>query len=514
MRHDSQAMSLPAGRGAVDLSVRYAIGIAAVIFGFILLEQKSGQPHVLGRYTLGYAVLMLAYTPLLLAALLFAFRGGRVVALIRPVFSLRLFQLGLVFFLLFLAIPFIRFARHGEGTDAIRAVAISFFCGAYWLSAMRIAGRRGLEALRSSLVNASLLVGTIVLFSGVVSILIAVQDTRQADIVTTDEYQLVYELSRQSHAAFVYPGQPGRVREFRIPIQNNALGFNDRERTIENPDERFRIVVVGDSYVEAFHVHQGRSFARKLEDLLNQGDDRFEVIPLGRGGIGQEEEGRILQEVGFRFEPHLVILLFVSNDLYDNDPELNEDYKRFVRKWSAAPRVPRALFFPGLLADRLLTARLHGLVARYGYVIDEELATATIRPDFLAFIEPTPPKILRALKKTEQALDDMLEQVRARNAHFVLAARPNLLTRKALLRSHPALKSFNVDVESLTRWLQGYSESRSVPFLDLKPHFRAHLEAGGEPLVWKHDGHWNEAGHRLTAEVLHQFLVESEVLEN
>ncbi len=60
MRHDSQAMSLPEGRGAVDLSVRYAIGIAAVIFGFILLEHRSGQPDVLGRYTVGYAVLMLA----------------------------------------------------------------------------------------------------------------------------------------------------------------------------------------------------------------------------------------------------------------------------------------------------------------------------------------------------------------------------------------------------------------------------------------------------------------------
>ncbi len=510
MKHS--VMTATESPNALDKSIRFIIGVTAVLLGILLVVRKSGEPALFGRYTVEYAALLLAYMPLLLSALLFAVHGGRVVAVMRPVLSMRPFQLGLALFLVVLATLAVRYVRLGYGIDTIRIVAASFFLSAYILYGLRVAGRSGINELRSSLTNLSLLIGSILLLSLVITVYFSLRGNWEGDVVTRESYRIAKELRRKPNAEFVFHGQPGRIPEFSTPIRNNSFGFNDRERAIENREGRFRIVVLGDSYVAALQVPQGRSFSAVLEEMLNEVDDRFEVIPLAEHGIGQEEEAKILEEFGLRFGPDLVILLFVTNDLHDNDQRLKEDFGKYVRNWHPLPHPPRALFFPNLLIDRLLTARLHTLLARYGYLIDDKLRTETIRPDFWAFINPPPPKIRDAMKKTEGLLDSIVEKCRSYGAHFLLVMKPQLLTRESFLRSHPGLWKLDLDINSLTRWLREYSESRSVSYLDPEPYIRAHLDAGGEPISWKHDGHWNEIGHRLAAEAIYKYLVESDLL--
>lgn len=60
----------------------------------------------------------------------------------------------------------------------------------------------------------------------------------------------------------------------------NSHGFRDYERTYEKPDGVFRILILGDSYVEALQVALADSFPVLLESYLNRlpGDHpRFEV---------------------------------------------------------------------------------------------------------------------------------------------------------------------------------------------------------------------------------------------
>jgi hypothetical protein len=496
----------------MDLIIRVAVGVGAVLFGVLMIMRKSDNPDIFGRYELQYAVLILAYTPLLYSAIVFTFRGGGVVGAIRPVLSLRFFQVGLGLFLLVLTPIIVRYLLSGSLLDVARIIAMCFLLASYVLYVIAIAGRLGLVKLRSILANLAMVMGAVLVTLAVIAGLFTMGTEEVADVVTRDELHALRPLIHEPNAQFVYPGQLGRVREFQTLITNNSFGYNDKERMIENPNNRFRILILGDSYVEAFHVPQGRSFAALLEDLLNEGEDRFEVIPLGRGGIGQKEQRKILQDLGLRFNPHLVILLFVSNDLYDNDPELKAAFRKYLRTWTPAPRSPRALLFPELTLDRFITQRLHTLVARYGYLLDERLSTSTVRPDALALLSPHPPIIQKAFLQTETLLDGIVGDLKARNVKLLLMSRPNKWNKENLISSHPSLRSFDIDVEFLYRWLREYAESRLQSYFNLEQHFEAHIQAGYEPLTWEYDGHWNELGHEVTAKALYRFLLNSHLL--
>ena len=68
----------------------------------------------------------------------------------------------------------------------------------------------------------------------------------------------------------------------------NAHGFRDYERSYTKPKGTFRILVLGDSYVEALQVALENSFPALLEKKLNENSTstKFEVLNLGQSGFG------------------------------------------------------------------------------------------------------------------------------------------------------------------------------------------------------------------------------------
>jgi hypothetical protein len=43
------------------------------------------------------------------------------------------------------------------------------------------------------------------------------------------------------------------------------------------------------------------------------------------------------------------------------------------------------------------------------------------------------------------------------------------------------------------------AQRHGITLLDLRPTFRAEVEAGGPPVIFRKDGHWTEHGHELAA---------------
>lgn len=96
----------------------------------------------------------------------------------------------------------------------------------------------------------------------------------------------------------------------------NSLGFRDSEHQLKNPDNTYRILVLGDSYVYGQMVPSEKFFTRQLENLLNKHfDQNIEVISMGLMGWNTVEQLEALQTHGLKFKPDLVIIGFVLNDL-------------------------------------------------------------------------------------------------------------------------------------------------------------------------------------------------------
>jgi hypothetical protein len=109
--------------------------------------------------------------------------------------------------------------------------------------------------------------------------------------------------------------------EFNVISHMNSAGFRDREHTIEKPPGVYRILILGDSMVEALQVPYEKSFPYLLEQKLNAMNStaQFEVISMGVSGWGTSNEYLALNYYGLQYQPDMVILAFTTaNDLRDN----------------------------------------------------------------------------------------------------------------------------------------------------------------------------------------------------
>ena len=74
--------------------------------------------------------------------------------------------------------------------------------------------------------------------------------------------------------------------------------------------------------------------------------------------------------------------------------------------------------------------------------------------------------------------------------------------------ANPAMQALTWDLEAPNRRLNEFLTEASIPYLDLLPVFRAVAAEPDAPrLHFRHDQHWTEAGHRLAAETIHDFLL-------
>lgn len=111
------------------------------------------------------------------------------------------------------------------------------------------------------------------------------------------------------------PGATVRVGPSRdVPLRVNALGLLDKEHVIPKPKDVFRIVVLTGSIANDGAIPFEDRFFRRLEDQLAGAvpDGRkVETINVSCEGYNTAQEVRLLEKVGLRYEPDLVIVAYM-----------------------------------------------------------------------------------------------------------------------------------------------------------------------------------------------------------
>ncbi len=124
-----------------------------------------------------------------------------------------------------------------------------------------------------------------------------------------------------------------------ITVRLNQYGFHDVECSLEKAPGTFRIVSLGDSFVQALQVPIDKNFSKFLEDGLNRqaekgssgsAPSRIQVLNQGVQGYGLGVYYLYVTRRLERWKPDLLLLsIFLGNDLGDNYYE------------TASPSVPR-----------------------------------------------------------------------------------------------------------------------------------------------------------------------------
>ncbi len=150
------------------------------------------------------------------------------------------------------------------------------------------------------------------------------------------------------------PNSEGFVRGAEIKV--NSFGFRDRDYNTKKSDGIYRIVIIGDSITFGNFLPIEATFPKRLEQSFRQHRMPVEVLNLGVGGYNTIQEVAFLQQLGLQFDPDEVIVGYCMNDVGVVSPNLN--YIRRVRTYGAPVYNLRFLQFVRSKLD-IIEARIY-----------------------------------------------------------------------------------------------------------------------------------------------------------
>ena len=320
----------------------------------------------------------------------------------------------------------------------------------------------------------------------------------------------------------------------------NGKGYRGPEVDYEKPEDTYRILVIGDSFVEAIQVDYEKTFQALLQqrlDPLSTAEKRYEVIAMGRTGWGTVHETAYYQIEGYKYDADLVILLFYVNDVADNFPRffypnINNTNFEFVferdfiqildtNRQPLPPNNGRKLY--NALPDPLQQTGLGRFSIQ---LIDPAVPVVTpggpmtrVHPQFFIYVsEPEVEGYAEGWRRTGEALRILSEGVAYNGGQ--LAVVPVFLGDDMVEN----ISNWFPEQTGGWTWNPAEPEERLTEILDrypaaemwpLRPYYEAY--ADGEEIFKQiylpEDFHFNELGHVWTADALYAYLVENRIVD-
>jgi lysophospholipase L1-like esterase len=324
--------------------------------------------------------------------------------------------------------------------------------------------------------------------------------------------------------------------EYVVQVSTNAERQRGPAVAPEKPPGTFRILVLGDSFVEAVQVAERQRFLARLSDLLNAdgGPTRYELIDGSCGGWGTVQEYLYLQGEGARYQPDLVLLaFFVGNDVANNSPALELDgnldiaLKPYMERRPGGDLALIEAHPPALSTGERLGFFLRERSALYNVVesgvlqkwslddlwanwrdVDAQVELADREKDVYA--TKLDPRWRDAWALTDSLLGRVDAESKRQGARFGLVLVPTRAQVVPGAWPHQGDRAF--ELRQPNTLLGGIATRLSTPFLDLTQPFQDAAARGGDPLYYARDQHWTAAGHDLAARQIADWLRASRLL--
>lgn len=277
-------------------------------------------------------------------------------------------------------------------------------------------------------------------------------------------------------------------------VRVNALGLRDEEFPREKPAGEYRVLLLGDSVTFGVGVGQDRIFPRLLDERLDArcGEGRVRVMNGAVMGYDSTQERDWLRVYGFDLQPDAVVVMFFHNDIWFD------------------PRRPSAAQFPGRDALRrtatfrwmedLYRRREASRMGRDGS-LDELKADQfeRLKDRYIGKVplDPSASEESRHTILAREILKEMTAMCRERGVRFAVCAIP----------------AFHNTEDPKLPHVQG-ALFYDLKQLGIRHHYLIDALKDHHPGCWLpyDEGHLSEEGHRLVAEAMEQWLVETKLV--
>lgn len=385
--------------------------------------------------------------------------------------------------------------------------------------------------IRRLLVNLLLLILVCALLAGAAEGALRIAGAKAPSYVTPELYGNVNLLYRPESRTR-WRGNLGQVLEFDTPIMTNSIAQFDREHETVKPSGVYRILILGDSYVEALQVPLEKWFGTLLDQALDHDPQvraaglNVEVIKLGGSGNGAIREYELWKTQGAKYSPDLILAFFTdSNDLKDDWHYYRRVTGREVYKHvnlKPSPKLydkldfyKKILVLPPSWLNRWV-AFLMTEAREKRRRKDEDVANwkdtlgAYALPGSSRFAEETG-MWKEAMGLTAGAHLKIAREAAETGAIYAVALidRPQTYRPDAyryLFKIMPDIER-EVDLDLPAKNLKAVLGSRGIGHLDLNGVF-SERHSPGRTGHYRYDGHWDADGPRWAAEALLPFVKE------
>ena len=245
-------------------------------------------------------------------------------------------------------------------------------------------------------------------------------------------------------------------------IQTDSVGFRDRDYPVARVPGTKRIMLLGDSFTLGWGVALDSTYSKQLEKLLNDSGQRTEVINTGVGNTNTVMELEQFKELGLRFKPDMVILMYFINDAEPTPPVVG----------ALRTAIVTHSYLIAFLSDQMIK-----LTPRMNQSYDW-------RAYYSGLFKPGRP----GLEASRRAIDELAALCKQHDIKLVIANIPELRELK------------NYPFPEATAFVRAAAETNKVPFVDLLPAL-----VNEEPsTLWvtKEDPHANAKANALIARAL------------
>jgi len=326
-----------------------------------------------------------------------------------------------------------------------------------------------------------------------------------------------------------------KTPQFTVRLDFNSMGLRDPRPSVAKTPGVFRILALGDSYVEGAQVQGNQTVSARMEAMLSQKLGRpVEVINGGVFGYGSAQEYLLLDELGLQYQPDLVVLFFCHcNDIANNNYRLeliNGELWRALKPYYDLPDDSDELRLippPPPSARTSLRERLRDWSLLYNVIETGVVYKLELQNPQEAFNgvdgleDPTRGKYdakptgewERSWRITDRVIEMIRDRAAEAGAPLAIVQIPEwrMMDRAYWQRdaNKRMVESKKGGPEAPIHLMDGIADRLGVPDLDLYQVFRPKVEADG--LFAYHvesDYHWNVQGNQLAAEAVSAFLIE------
>lgn len=310
------------------------------------------------------------------------------------------------------------------------------------------------------------------------------------------------------------------TKEWNVPYAINSFGFRDREFPLEKTKNVFRILALGDSYVEGYGVRAEESFIKLFEGKLNQNAKakHYEVINGGIASYSPILEYLLLSHRALELHPDLVVLVYDVGDLKDD-----YEYEKttvvdgqgrplksapFDRAWASNATALQRFLIRHSRAYLYLDNKLNKFFFKWQNrhkKFQNEYTDEVPHDSFIAYREGQYDKVKILWQRNRKYLGMIADLLKQNHIRLVIVSYPYGFQFNpeewAQGRLNQGFKSHTVYPEpTVLQDIAAFAKEKDIPFLDLYQSVKSRYVF---PIQYKFDGHLNQNGHRIMAEALY-----------